>query len=348
MRQTDKYILLGIGHGINDCVAGYLIGSLFYHGYAPLQLGIYTLLYNLIAFGGQLVFAKVLESFFVPKKYMAASFLLLAAALVLLRAVPELSILCAGIASAMIHVTGGMEALREDGKSFGIGIFASPGVIGLVAGGFLAYLHINFILTGLVLCVAYFVLLLFLYKPAPNYLKSNTQDPAIEGHDIIMVILITVISLRSFIWDVIQLVEQKNYSWLITIALAAMCGKLAGGLLADKLGHSRFSIYALLASIPFLTVFKKHLIALSLGVFLLQSTIPATTVMIFQAIRRKPALAIALSFGLSVFIAITLFYTPIINYVTNPTVIFLSLTLSILLLLTYHSRLCKTNVLPHR
>jgi FSR family fosmidomycin resistance protein-like MFS transporter len=152
-----------------------------------------------------------------------------------------------------------------------------------------------------------------------------------------MCILITVISLRSCVWDIVQLVQQGNYTWLMIIAVAAMFGKIAGSLLADKIGHKRYSLFALLLSIPFLTLLKKHLLALCIGVFLLQSTIPATTVMILQQVKSRPGVAISLSFGVSVFIAILLFYSPVVNYLNNNITVVSILVVSVLLLWWYNS-----------
>jgi xanthine/uracil permease len=82
---------------------------------------------------------------------------------------------------------------------------------------------------------------------------------------------------------------------------------------------------------------KRYLAALCIGVFLLQSTIPATTVMILQQVKRRPGIAISLSFGVSVFIAILLFYTPAINYLHNNSIILCILVAAVLLLFWYNN-----------
>jgi len=327
-----KYITLGIGHGINDCIAGFIIGSLFYRHYTPLQLGVFTLLYNILAFGGQLAIARLVEVYFLPKKYLLITFVFLLFSLLFLNIAPQLAILFSGIASALFHVTGGMEATRSDHRSIGIGIFASPGIVGLIAGGWLAYIHFNFIPVAVVLCVAFILAVLFFYKSNTISLNEAREQSTLEKHDLVMCILITVISLRSCVWDIVQLMQQGNYVWLMIIAIAAMCGKIAGGVLADKIGHKRYTLFALLLSIPFLTIFKKHLLSLCIGVFLLQSTIPATTVMILQQVKRRPGVAISLSFGVSVFIAIMLFYSPVVKYMnSNITVVGILMVSGILL-----------------
>jgi len=330
-----KYITLGIGHGINDCIAGFIIGSLFYQHYTPLQLGIFTLLYNILAFGGQLAIARLVEVLFLPKKYLLVTFVFLLFSLLFLNFAPGLAILFSGIASALFHVTGGMEAMRADDRSIGIGIFASPGIVGLIAGGWLAYVHVDFIPVAVVLCVAFILAVLFFYKSNTIALNEAREQAALEKHDLIMCVLITVISLRSCVWDIVQLVQQGNYMWLMIIAIAAMCGKIVGSVLADKIGHKRYSLVALLLSIPFLTIFKKHLLSLCIGVFLLQSTIPATTVMILQQVKRRPGVAISLSFGVSVFIAIMLFYSPVVKYMNNNMTVVSILVVSVGLLWWY-------------
>jgi FSR family fosmidomycin resistance protein-like MFS transporter len=330
-----KYFTLGIGHCINDCIAGFIIGSLFYQHYTPLQLGIFTLLYNILAFGGQLAIARLVEVLFLPKKYLLVTFVLLLFSLLFLKLVPGLAILFSGIASALFHVTGGMEATRADDRSIGIGIFASPGIVGLIAGGWLAYVQLNFIPVAIVLCVAFILAILFFYQSNSAAINQAREQTGPEKHDIVMVVLITVISLRSCVWDIVQLVQQGNYRWLMIIAIAAMCGKIAGSFLADKIGHKRYSLFALLIAVPFLTILKRHLLALCIGVFLLQSTIPATTVMILQQVKRRPGVAISLSFGVSVFIAILLFYSPVVKYMDNNIIVISILFMSVALLWWY-------------
>lgn len=335
--SLKKYITLGIGHGINDCIAGFIIGSLFYQGYQPLQLGIYTLLYNVLAFGGQLVVARLVEVIFLPKKYLVLTFILLLLSLLCWRFSPEGAIFFSGIASALFHVTGGMEATRADDRAAGIGIFASPGIVGLITGGWLAYIHYNFVPVAIVLCIAFMLAIACFYKTTQLAMHDGRQQTTLERHDVIMCVLIAMISLRSFVWNVVQLVQNGNYTWLMIIAIAAMCGKIVGGILADKIGHKRYTLYALIFSIPFLTILKKYLAALCIGVFLLQSTIPATTVMILQQVKQRPGVAISLSFGVSVFIAIMLFYTPVISYLHNNITILCILMTAVLLLFWYNN-----------
>lgn len=336
MKQNVKYFYLGAGHGLNDCIAGFIIGSLFYQEYSPLQAGIYSLLYNLLAFGGQILYANYAEnSGNPPSRQLGIAFLLLSFSLPLLFVSAELAILFSGVASAIIHVTGGKEALRPDGKSFSIGIFAAPGIIGLILGGFLASQKTNFFLAGSCLAISAAFVSFFLYKPIIKSEETGNADKEIEMHDLAMFILLTAISLRSFIWDILQLMKQGNFESLFILGIAAMCGKIAGGFLADKFGLQNYTTVVLVLSIPFLTVFRKNIYLLSIGAFLLQSTIPSTTALMVSQMKKKPALAIALSFGISVLLAIILFYTPLVKFFQNNYFSFAALILTVCLMLYY-------------
>ena len=54
MQRLLKIGLLGLTHGWSDCAAGFMIGLLPMHGQAGLlDTGALILLYNVLAFGGQ-------------------------------------------------------------------------------------------------------------------------------------------------------------------------------------------------------------------------------------------------------------------------------------------------------
>ncbi len=53
---------------------------------------------------------------------------------------------------------------------------------------------------------------LFCFHQAHTALSANEarEQGTLERHDLVMCILITVISLRSCIWDIVQLVQRGN------------------------------------------------------------------------------------------------------------------------------------------
>jgi MFS transporter, FSR family, fosmidomycin resistance protein len=309
MNRYSRYISLAVGHCINDCTSGFILGSLFWANLDALTIGFYTFLYNLLAFGGQLLVAMWLETLFTAKQKLLFCFVLLLCAFLIATTIPLVAVILSGIASAIFHVTGGEEATGDDGEVVGIGIFAAPGILGLIFGGFLAFSHIDFRWIGAIICALYVIFVLFFYKNKTNtttLLNTVATPITLERHDLLMCLVLTVMSLRSVVWDISQMIQTDNYQWLITLAIAAALGKIIGGFVSDKINIKYFLLGAIALSIAFFTFFRKSLIGFGLGVLLLQSTIPATFGLCLNQLKQRPAIASALTFGLSVFIAIAL------------------------------------------
>lgn len=126
-----------------------------------------------------------------------------------------------------------------------------------------------------------------------------------------MIVLLAVISLRSVIWNIFQLVHDKDYFWLIAIAASAFIGKIFGGWLADKIGWRLYAFSSLLIATPLLTLFKKEMILFCIGIGLLQSGIPATTSMLIHSMKGEKEKAIALSFGTAIILGAFVVYKPL-------------------------------------
>ena len=233
------------------------------------------------------------------------SYLLNAGAVSIFLFIPPVSIILAGIASAIYHVAGGSYC-AENNKAANIGLFAAPGVAGLIAGGFFAWKNYNIIPVLLPVAIVFLSILIKLkftnlFNGKNNSTKEK-QNHAIDRHDIIMILLLMIISLRSVTWNIFQLIYENNYQWLIAIGIAAVIGKIAGGWLADKIGWRLYALSSAIVAMPLLILFKKELLLFCLGVGLLQSGIPATTSMLIHSLKGKTSRAIALSFGSAIII----------------------------------------------
>lgn len=99
--KPGTILLLALGHGLNDCIAGFFLGSLALMKFDPLHIGISVTVYNLLAFGGQYPVALWLEKESSPKKFLLTACGLNAAAVILFYFSVPSAILFAGIASAM-------------------------------------------------------------------------------------------------------------------------------------------------------------------------------------------------------------------------------------------------------
>ena len=308
--------LLGVGHGLNDFIAGYFMSSFVQLKIDVLQIGLGLLIYNLLAFGGQYPFALLLEKYDKPKRYLIAAYSLNLGAVACFIFLPSLAIVLAGFASAAYHVTGGTLS-SEKNKAFNIGLFAAPGVAGLIAGGYFAWAQID-VLPILFTVTTIFLLILFWFPASPgkntSMLQVRKEQTMIEGHDILMILLLTFISFRSVIWSVFQLIYENLYDWLIAIAASAFAGKIIGGWIADRIGWRVYSLVSLLLAMPLLTIFKKELLLFTIGIGLLQSSIPATTSLLIRTMKGKRERAIALSFGTTIMVGAIVFFSPARNF----------------------------------
>ena len=134
----------------------------------------------------------------------------------------------------------------------------------------------------------------------------------LEDADLAVVLLVTAIALRSSVWNIFQLSSVGQPTVLLWLAVTAATGKIAGGLLADRLGWKAWG----LATLPLAGL----LLAASLtgiadgaawplelaGVFLLQSNTPVMLAWLGAhtstgfSLLEKPATAAGLGLGLAI------------------------------------------------
>jgi len=305
MAFKKNITILALGHGLNDMIAGYFLGSFAAENNDLFQVGLAITVYNILAFGGQYAVAHFLEKISDLKKIIVFSYTLNVIAAAVFLFMPIVAIVLAGIASAIYHVAGGSYCASNN-KAVDIGLFAAPGIAGLIAGGFLAWKQFA-IIPGLITAALIFLFVLvkskFRKQPSANNISTNeSKKHVIDGHDIIMILLLIIISLRSVTWNVFQLIHENNFEWLIAIALAAVFGKIAGGWLADKIGWRLYALSSAIIATPLLTFFKNEIILFCIGIGILQSGIPATTSLLIHSLKGKTSKAVALSFGTAIII----------------------------------------------
>ncbi|MFI5185281.1 MAG: MFS transporter [Chitinophagales bacterium] len=327
--------LLGFGHGLNDFIAGYFMGSFVQLKIDVLQIGLGLFIYNLLAFGGQYPFALLLEKYNKPRKFLVAAYSLNLGAVACFIFLPGLSIVLAGFASAAYHVTGGTLS-SEKNKAFNIGLFAAPGVAGLVTGGYFAWAQIS--VMPLLMTATIIFLMILLWLPVSSgknmsIVQKRKEKTVIDDHDILMILLLTFISFRSMIWNVFQLIHKHEYDWLVAIAASAFAGKIIGGWIADKIGWRIYSFVSLLFAMPLLTIFKKELLLFTIGIGLLQSSIPATTSLLIKTMKGKRERAIGLSFGTTIMAGAIVFYSPARNFFISNWVLWIMSAVMILTLI---------------
>jgi len=314
MRRFTLPIVLGLAHGAADGAAGLLLGGL--PRVLPLeQVALLVLLYNILAFGAQPLVGALTDHLRRPRAAALVGLLLLCSALIAGNGQLRLAVALAGLGSAAFHVGGGALALcATRGRATGPGLFAAPGVVGLAAGGALAatgspalwpLLIPLLMLVGLIAALDVPTLPYatpIAQRPSPDRRDTirPSPEPIFEGHDLIMLVLLVGISLRSAVWTGLQFLFQGRIDMLLALAVAAAVGKILGGVLADRVGWRRWTIGALALAAPLLALGGQNLLLLLPGVALLQSATPVMLAASARALPRAPATAAGLALGLAI------------------------------------------------
>ena len=335
-KQLSISLHWGLLHGINDWIAGYLL--MHYSFTNPGKESFIALvIYVILAFCGQLPLGIIVDKLKKIKIFGQLSILLLIIATTLSIQFVFPAIIIAGIASAGIHVIGGTICLQQsENKITPLGIFTAPGVAGLALGGFCGALPPDWMWLALVLI---FILFFQISKKGwPAYIfKKETPANTPDTHDAIMIILLFIMTLRSFIFDMInQFSTQIEYGLLI-LGLSAFCGKIIGAVMADKIGWKNWLYISLPLSFIFFEIGRESIWALGFGIACLQSSVPLTLQLMYKCLPSYPATASAMSLGTVIALAgLPMYNLPKIHFrFAQSQVFYLSLIMLIFCLLVY-------------
>lgn len=299
MKKTMLPVSLGIAHGISDCSAGLIIGSLS-SGMSIYGIGSMVLLYNILAFAVQPLAGLLTDKLKNPKLAAVAGLGLMAASIACFFVQPVAAVVMAGIASAFFHVGGGALALCvSPGKASAVGLFSSPGVAGLALGGYLAVSGIFPAAIVITLLLVIMTAIALFKTPELPYQKSG-ENIDFEAHDFIMLAMLFAIALRSAVWNIFQYVEQGEITNIILISLSAAGGKILGGYAGDHFGWKRYTYAALFSAVPLLILGEKSFFFLLPGIALLQSVTPVLVSALYKSMKRLPATVAGLAFGLAI------------------------------------------------
>ncbi len=205
------------------------------------------LLYNFFAFAVQLPLGLLSDRLGKERCFAALGCLLTAAAW-LFTGFP--AAIAAGLGNALFHVGGGLYALNSSNGCTPLGIFVSPGALGLFLG---ALPSVQAALPEPVVPLVLFLLGSFILRRgagAPNAVFTPIPQGGTRAV-MPLVCFFTVVVLRALMGGIFQFPWKGELGlWL---ALAVAGGKAAGGLLADRFGASRTATGSLaLAAICFL------------------------------------------------------------------------------------------------
>ncbi len=248
------------------------------------------LLYNFCAFALQMPLGLLADRW--NRNGVAAAVGCALTALAYLLPLPLPAAVTAGVGNALFHLGGGIDVLnRSEERAWALGIFVSPGALGLFLGTLWGRgMSPGLWMGPLGLLVLGGLLLALRRGPSGNAAVDVT---AAGGYGTLLPLFLVVV-LRSYM-GMNQAFAWKA-DWALVLTLALVLGKTAGGFAMDRLGGRRASAWSLgLAAALYLA--SALPMPGILAVFLFNMTMPVT---LWAAARVMPG-AKGFTFGLLTF-----------------------------------------------
>lgn len=292
LRKQKKVFSLSY-HTILHCLVDFCCIYYMSMVVVPLSLGVgvgqymfYVILYNFVAFAGQLP-VGIFGDYIQRNHYMVASglFLLLMAYVGTFFALPILTtVLLLGIGNACFHVGGGRDAMAyNENACWPVGVFVATGAFGVFGGRWIAGHGMNWLLPmTIVLIAALLIQIILCYISAEH--KQNKQIFSLEYTQgrwslLIAFCCFIVVVLRSFAGTVFKF-SWSSGSLALLMTVGIVLGKALGGILADRFGIQRTVLVSLTCStILFFGANTVPVMGL-LAVFLFNMTMPITLSML--------------------------------------------------------------------
>ena len=291
-----KTAVLSISHFIVDMACA----ALFF-GYVSGTGGAWyaVVVYNALAFLFQLPLGIIADKLDRDLPFAAAGCALVAAAFIFART-PLVAVAVAGLGNGMFHVGGGIEVMNSSPKAGPLGVFVSPGAIGLFLGKFFAAFFRTawFIPVGLLVIAGAGIMLCGVKK---RFVSDNPEFSVDipPRHAVMLGLLFLVVALRSFMGFTPAFSTGEYLSplpallaGLIPVLLLAF-GKAAGGFAADAFGEKPTAVVSLGLCAMLLIIPGAPVMRLA-ALFLFNMTMPIT----LHASRRLLKNAQGAAFGL--------------------------------------------------
>ncbi len=272
-------------HFFVDLACAFLIFRSVYDGRGELLL-----YYNFCAFALQMPIGVLLDRF--GKGHLAAALgcLLIGTAfpLSMLQGSNLAAAVVLGVGNSLFHLGGGVYVLDEYEKSGALGVFVSPGAIGLYLGtvwGKGTEFSTTAVMAVMIVWAAVFLLLprvLRFENPfgAAAEVHENVSDKMTSATMSPMLILASgmftaVVVIRSFGGFAVSLPWKTAGAAALAAVFATASGKAAGGYLSDIFGKKPASAVSMGAA-ALLYIFSGNMLPGLLAVFLFNMTMPIT------------------------------------------------------------------------
>jgi FSR family fosmidomycin resistance protein-like MFS transporter len=297
---TLNILTYGISHAIIDAACAAVVFSNLNKMQSNLHDFVFlVILYNVLAFSLQAPFGLIIDRFKIP---VIASIIgcVLTALSVISFQISLFSIILAGIGNSFFHVGGGIISLSiKQGKASIPGIYVAPGAMGLFIGTLVGKSG-NFTVWPFIIALTISILAISLIKP-PSINYDTKTDKNFEYLEVIILLLLISIIIRSLIGLSVDFPWKSNIYLLVCLTFGVVLGKAFGGIFADKFGWRRVSLISLLLSAPLVSFGVNYPLLSIFGIFLFNITMPVTLTAIANMLPGRSGFA----FGLTTLALIT-------------------------------------------
>ena len=262
------------------------------------DFGLCLLLYNFCAFALQMPLGLLADRLDRNGALSAAGCAL--TALAYLIPLPVLAAVTAGVGNALFHLGGGLDALNAGGdRAGGLGVFVSPGALGLFLGSAWARGTAGGLWAAPAGLLALAAAILWQcrrrYGPGLRSGNAPASLAAPAGYAPLLPLFLVVV-LRSYMGMNQSFPWRGAGGWALALTLALAAGKAAGGFAMDRLGP-RWASLGSLGTAAALYLLSALPLPGTLAVFLFNMTMPIT---LWAAARTLPG-AKGFTFGLLTF-----------------------------------------------
>lgn len=285
------------------------------------MLAIAILIYNLLAFGLQIIFGALSDRFPKLEKILGIEGLdcmLVPLIMIWIWQGPVASwtsMIIAAVLNAAFHVGGGVNVIRRSsGKIAPSGIFVSSGALGVITGtiygasGHGALLPVFIVLISIIMVFlttdnwAHDLVMYYergekcekICSPAREYMRFDMLKTGMLPAVLCLFLAVLIRSFAGFIWP---LGFDKTGMLIILPAVSSCLGKALGGIIADRLGALETAALSLVLSMVLFMTGSGSWIMMGLAIMLFNMAMPITLCGLVAAMPDN----VGFAFGLSTF-----------------------------------------------
>ena len=229
-----------------------------------------------------------------------------------------LKIILIGAGNSGFHVAGGVMTLRESGgKAAKLGVFVSPGAVGLTLGTLYPKLGAAFAV-ALVAAVGAVVMAVKEAEAQTGLVVKGTEEQtglAVKGTEaqaaletmqadksdapvpeiLPVLLLISAVAVRAIGGTAVRFPWKHGAAGALLMTAFVAGGKTAGGYLCDSIGYQKAALFSLIPASILIACCSSWAVPSLLGQFAINLTMPVTLWLLYRSMPDSPGL----SFGLA-------------------------------------------------